>query len=349
MTPVPGRWPDGPRRGRPCRGSRRRPSRAERYPGDSAATPRQPLPANDEALLSGGLRGGEVFARGGGCGLGRGWSCALWRTLDIGLAGQGLIPRKRHDRDRAPIPSRGPWRSTLSRRRPGGSRQTSSSFRSTDPVTLTESAEGLDRLLDGRLARLIEEGEIRGKRGSVALTHTDGRSARVASAPPAWARSALEAGFAPHGRRRRRPADEGGRRPVDRLARRRQGRPVARRAGARDRGGHATGRVRERPVEDERGRRRPASSASSSAAPARPREPTRRRAPAWSSPGRTAAATSSTLRRTSSRPSDSPPGPRRRPPATRRSASRPSARRRSAPQGWARSPPSARGATTRLA
>jgi len=43
------------------------------------------------------------------------------------------------------------------------------------PVALTEAAEGLDRLLDGRLARLIEEGEIRWKRGSVALTHTDGR------------------------------------------------------------------------------------------------------------------------------------------------------------------------------
>ena len=45
------------------------------------------------------------------------------------------------------------------------------------PVALTEAAEGLDRLLDGRLARLIDEGEIRCKRGSVALTHTDGRLA----------------------------------------------------------------------------------------------------------------------------------------------------------------------------
>ena len=49
------------------------------------------------------------------------------------------------------------------------------------PVALTEAAEGLDRLLDGRLARLIDEGEIRCRRGSVALTHTDGRLAASGS------------------------------------------------------------------------------------------------------------------------------------------------------------------------
>ena len=57
---------------------------------------------------------------------------------------------------------------------PGGVEADVLVFPVNHPVTLTESAEGLDRLLDGRLARLIEEGEIRGKRGSVALTHTDG-------------------------------------------------------------------------------------------------------------------------------------------------------------------------------
>ena len=92
-----------------------------------------------------------------------------------------------------------------------GSRQTSSSFRSTDPVTLTESAEGLDRLLDGRLARLIEDGEIRGRARVVSpsRTRTAALGARRVGAAGAGKgrarrriRSALPPPPSPGGRRR---------------------------------------------------------------------------------------------------------------------------------------------------
>jgi leucyl aminopeptidase len=48
-------------------------------------------------------------------------------------------------------------------------------------VALSGAAEGLDRLVEGRLARLLEEGELTGEEGHVALLHADGRlgAARV--------------------------------------------------------------------------------------------------------------------------------------------------------------------------
>lgn len=56
-------------------------------------------------------------------------------------------------------------------------------FPVSDPVALPEAAQGLDRLLEGRLGRLVEEGELRGDEGHVTVLHTDGRIAarRVAA------------------------------------------------------------------------------------------------------------------------------------------------------------------------
>lgn len=60
---------------------------------------------------------------------------------------------------------------------PGGVEADVLVFPVPDPVTLTEAAQGIDRLLEGRLSRLSEEGELRGDRGRVTLLHTDGRVA----------------------------------------------------------------------------------------------------------------------------------------------------------------------------
>ena len=204
------------------------------------------------------------------------------------------------------------------------------------PVTLTEAAEGLDRLLDGRLARLIEEGEIRWKRGSVALTHTDGRlgARRVGGAgvgkdalDPDSLRTAAAAVT-------RRTKEVGGSRSRGSSKARAASRPPTRPRAIVE----APSRpVRERPVEDERRRRR--------RRPRAPR-PLRRRCRADE------AARASLIASWANRcrdlvnapaneltPSASPSGPRKPRPPTLRSASRRWARRRSAPRGWAPSRP----------
>ena len=60
---------------------------------------------------------------------------------------------------------------------PGGVEADVLAFAVRDPVELSGAAEGLDRLVEGRLTRLIEAGELRGDEGHVALLHADGRLA----------------------------------------------------------------------------------------------------------------------------------------------------------------------------
>src|SRR5262245_5882094 len=64
---------------------------------------------------------------------------------------------------------------------PGGVEVDVLVFAVRDPVELSGAAEGLDRLVEGRLARLIDSGELRGDEGHVALLHSDNRlgAARV--------------------------------------------------------------------------------------------------------------------------------------------------------------------------
>jgi leucyl aminopeptidase len=66
---------------------------------------------------------------------------------------------------------------------PGGVEADVLAFAVRDPVELSAAAQGLDRLLEGRLTRLIESGELRGDEGCVTVLHTDGRLAaeRVAA------------------------------------------------------------------------------------------------------------------------------------------------------------------------
>jgi leucyl aminopeptidase len=66
---------------------------------------------------------------------------------------------------------------------PGGVEADVLAFAVRDPVELSAAAQGLDRLLEGRLTRLIEAGELRGDEGCVTVLHTDGRLAaeRVAA------------------------------------------------------------------------------------------------------------------------------------------------------------------------
>jgi leucyl aminopeptidase len=66
---------------------------------------------------------------------------------------------------------------------PGGVGADVLAFTVRDPVALSGAAEGLDRLVEGRLTRLLEAGELRGDEGHVALLHSDGRlaAARVAA------------------------------------------------------------------------------------------------------------------------------------------------------------------------
>ncbi|HXV58361.1 MAG TPA: leucyl aminopeptidase [Gaiellaceae bacterium] len=84
-------------------------------------------------------------------------------------------------------------------------------FPVSDPVALSEPAQGLDRLLEGGLSRLVEMGELRGDAGRVTLLHTEGKLGarrvaavglgepphdgdRVRAAAAAAARRTLEAG-----------------------------------------------------------------------------------------------------------------------------------------------------------
>jgi leucyl aminopeptidase len=46
-----------------------------------------------------------------------------------------------------------------------------------DPVSLPQAALALDRLVEGRLSHLVEDGELRGEQGSVTLLHSEGRVA----------------------------------------------------------------------------------------------------------------------------------------------------------------------------
>jgi leucyl aminopeptidase len=66
---------------------------------------------------------------------------------------------------------------------PGGVEADVLAFAVRDPVALSGAAEGLDRLVEGRLTRLLEAGELKGDEGHVALLHADGSlaAARVAA------------------------------------------------------------------------------------------------------------------------------------------------------------------------
>jgi leucyl aminopeptidase len=57
-------------------------------------------------------------------------------------------------------------------------------FAVTDPVKLPPAGEELDRLVAGELRHLIDDGELKGRRGKVTVLHTDGRLSahRVAAA-----------------------------------------------------------------------------------------------------------------------------------------------------------------------
>jgi leucyl aminopeptidase len=46
-----------------------------------------------------------------------------------------------------------------------------------DPVALPAAAQALDRILEGRLADLVQDGELKGEEGRVTLIHSDGRVA----------------------------------------------------------------------------------------------------------------------------------------------------------------------------
>ena len=60
---------------------------------------------------------------------------------------------------------------------PGGVEADVLVFAVRDPVVLAGAAEGLDRLVEGRLARLLDSGELKGDEGRVTLLHADGRLA----------------------------------------------------------------------------------------------------------------------------------------------------------------------------
>ena len=76
---------------------------------------------------------------------------------------------------------------------PGGVEADVLVFAVRDPVELSGAAEGLDRLVEGRLTGLVEAGELRGDEGQVALLHSDGRLGAAASAPSALGRRTLDA------------------------------------------------------------------------------------------------------------------------------------------------------------
>jgi leucyl aminopeptidase len=66
---------------------------------------------------------------------------------------------------------------------PGGVEADVLAFAVRDPAEIRGAAEGLDRLVEGRLTGLLEAGELKGDEGHVALLHADGRlaAARVAA------------------------------------------------------------------------------------------------------------------------------------------------------------------------
>jgi leucyl aminopeptidase len=95
---------------------------------------------------------------------------------------------------------------------PGGVEADVLVFPVPEPVALPEAARELDRALEGRLARLVDEGELRGEAGRVTLLHVDGQvaarriaAAGVGSGPPDADRLRTAAGAAAS-----RTADVGG-------------------------------------------------------------------------------------------------------------------------------------------
>ena len=172
--------------------------------------------------------------------------------------GAGADPSNGARWERAPIPSRLAYGDRRCRGAAGWGRGRRPRLPGLpDPVTLTEAARGAGPPARRTPCPPVEEGELRGERGSVAL-HAFRRPARCAprrrrrrrqGRPRRRTRSARPPPPSPAGRRRSAA--------VDRVAHRRPGRPFARRPDARDRRGHAARPVRERTVEDERRRRAP--------------------------------------------------------------------------------------------
>jgi len=86
---------------------------------------------------------------------------------------------------------------------PGGVEADVLAFPVPEPTALPEAARELDRALEGRLTRLVEEGELRGEAGRVTLLHVDGQvsarriaAAGVGSGPPDADRLRTAAGAA---------------------------------------------------------------------------------------------------------------------------------------------------------
>ena len=212
------------------------------------------------------------------------------------------------------------------------------------PAVLPEAARELDRALEGRLRRLVDDGELKGEPGRVTLLHSDGRIAapRVVAVgigeggadEADYFRTAAAAAVT-------RAGQFGGRtlawllEPNGVLQPAEQARAIVEGTAL---GTHRAGLWKtdgEAPPEIER-----LVLCGEGARPSKPRRAGR----TSSRSGRTAAATSSTPRRTSSRPPAWRSGPRSRP-AAWGSVSRSSGPTRSTPPAWGRWPPSARGVT----
>src|SRR5687768_16297081 len=74
---------------------------------------------------------------------------------------------------------------------PGGIEADVLVFPVPEPTALPGGAQELDRALEGRLARLVEDGELRGEAGRITILHVDGQisarriaAAGVGSGPP---------------------------------------------------------------------------------------------------------------------------------------------------------------------
>jgi leucyl aminopeptidase len=76
---------------------------------------------------------------------------------------------------------------------PGGVEADVLVFAVRDPVVLAGAAEGLDRLVEGRLARLLDSGELKGDEGRVTLLHADGRLAAARVGAVGLGNKALDA------------------------------------------------------------------------------------------------------------------------------------------------------------
>ena len=250
---------------------------------------------HEEALRRGGLRGRGIRPRRGGAGLGErvklrsralSVSGRRRRTADPSN-GAGHVFRAASDS----IPPRS-CRSTSSRRRREGSRPTSSPSPFATPWCSAGAAEGLDRLVEGRLARLSRRASSRGRgpRRPPARGRPPGRRpGRLRSASAA--RRSTPTGSAPRRRVAARTLEVGGTPSPGSSRRTASGRGGA---GPAHRRRHRARPLRERTLEDRR------TSARRDRAP-RPLRPGRGAAPTrppgartWLPPGPTAAGTSST-------------------------------------------------------